>query len=169
MTAPIALAQTPTILLSPLTALDILRCLCGRAKRHPGRCVGRSLGVAAKWCTYIEFFRMEMVPAIEEALSTYGYSVEREQAALVLIAGIFTRIPRRLRQMTGVPAHRIVELKKSLESQRLWNKNGVIINTDAKADDDMPNLDFYLLVMAANGEIEYSSENNAFRSKAFAG
>lgn len=143
---------------------DILRCECGRPLRHTGKCTFRALRLNVVPTRYIEEFRKELQSAIKKSARVFGADEELQFAAEILFAGIFGyRSVQGIRQFVSAPRDLIRRVSENCILQKLWLPDGTV--RLGRFDQPSGDLEFWLLAMAAAGQIEYLSGKGMFQAK----
>lgn len=132
--------------------LDILRCDCGRAIQHTGRCCFRVLRYRQKPLNRaIAKFQSELAPAVKKGAEWFGADGYLISTALVMLAGMYTRDIGVLARFTGMAPILVSEIALKLEAAGIFKPDGVLLGPMDTKDGD---IEFWLIAMAGAGRIK---------------
>lgn len=148
----VPIARGVTLLIGPpasavsCVALDIVRCRCAKPIRHTGACYYRKLRKRARF----EYFR-EVAGAVRESAKDFGADAGLTNAALILVAGIWTRKKLELLELVRCDATTIANVTRRCVRSRLWSENGVVLAEFTK--ENGYDLEFWMNAMVAAGQL----------------
>lgn len=128
-------------------ALDILRCGCCKPVKHSGMCYSRKLHKRRRF----DSFR-ELAKAIHDSAVAFGAEPELENAALVLVAGMWTRKKLELREITGLRDTQFISIvAKRCVQNELWLPETTVHL--GEMSEEHGDLEFWLNAMVASGKL----------------
>ena len=74
------------------------------------------------------------------------------ECGIVLGAGIWCRLPAFIADATGLAFGRVMEIQRRIAMHPLWFDKGVFLGIEE--DSEMPDLQFWMICMALNGEMQ---------------
>ena len=127
-------------------------CGCGRPASHRGQCRFRALEVSRRKHQLRESFA-EVKQAVTESGKEFGANDDLVCAALVLVAGLWTRDIWEISDLVGKVPVLLHNFRARCINQQLWTPPGGVILGEFERE-DFRDLEFWLYAMVAEGKLE---------------